>query len=375
MIKRKLNLVSKFVMILMMLAGLSFNGCSKTSPTQAEREKRILNSPQFRDGEFVNPIDVPMMAEGKTWDYIKRQFFASRVDPEPAGELPVKPINSEDWQNLDNGQLNFAWLGHSSILIAVDGKTILVDPVLEKRASPFSWVGPKRFHPTPVTAENLPPIDVVLITHDHYDHLEEPTIKMLGTKNTVFVVPLGIGEVIEGWGISPSQIKELDWWEAYELDTLSITATPALHYARRGVFDGNERLWCSFSIHGQSEKIFISGDSGYYDGFRQIGRKLGPFDLTFLKIGSYDETWKQIHMTAEEAVQQHQDVGGNILIPLHWATFDLGLHPWYEPIDRMMAAAGKKGVKYLTPEIGQQIDFEALPKTTLWWQRFVNSRD
>jgi L-ascorbate metabolism protein UlaG (beta-lactamase superfamily) len=364
---------AQIILVMMVVSGMLFVGCGATSHTQKEREKRMQKSPQYKDGKFVNPIEVPMMVPGSTWKYIKKQFFTSRIDPEPASELPLNPIQPNEWIGMDKENVFFAWLGHSSILIAVDGKTILVDPVLEKRASPFSWIGPKRFHPTPVTAKGLPPIDVVLITHDHYDHLEAPTIKQLDGKAGRFLVPLGIGEVLEDWGIAPEKVAELDWWEHHNVGPLTFTATPALHYARRGVFDGDERLWCSWSIQGQNKKVFISGDSGYFEGFKKIGEKLGPFDITFLKIGSYDEMWKQVHMTPEEAVQQHMDLGGGILVPLHWATFDLGLHPWYEPIERALVSAEKKEVHIITPLIGEQVNINQLPEVNPWW-RVVDER-
>jgi L-ascorbate metabolism protein UlaG (beta-lactamase superfamily) len=364
-----------FLLIMIIISGIVFAGCSTTNHTQEEREKRMQNSSQYNDGEFENPIDVPIMAPGTTWKYIKKRLFTSRIDPEPTGELPVKPIQPDDWTQMDKEKLFFAWLGHSSILIAVDGKTVLVDPVFEKRASPFTWFGPKRFHPTPVTVEELPPIDVVVITHDHYDHLEEPSIRQLDSKTSLFLVPLGIGELLEEWGISPEKVVELDWWEHHKVDSLNFTATPATHYARRGLFDGNERLWCSWSVQGQNRRFFISGDSGYFDGFKKIGEKLGPFDITFLKVGSYDEMWKQVHMLPEEAVQQHQDLRGGILVPLHWATFDLGLHPWYEPIERTLTAARETDVQAVTPIIGEQVNIGRPQEVNPWWRVVDKSRE
>ena len=354
-------------LIMVVISGLLLAGCSK-SPTQIEREKRMQNSLHYKDGEFLNPIEVPMLAPGSTWKMIKKYTVIPRIDPKPTGQLPIKPVQQSDWTKLDNESFLFAWLGHSSLLIAVEGKTILVDPVLEERASPFSWVGPKRFHPAPVTVNQLPPIDVVLITHDHYDHLEESTMRQLDNKTNLFLVPLGIGELLEEWGIAPGKIIELDWWADHKMGPLHFIATPALHYASRGLFDGNERLWCSWVVKGQNRKLFISGDSGYFDGFKKIGDQLGPFDTTFLKIGSYDETWKQIHMTPEEAVQQHLDLRGNVLVPLHWATFDLGLHPWYEPVERMLTSARNKEIRFITPVIGQQININRLPEVNLWWR-------
>jgi L-ascorbate metabolism protein UlaG (beta-lactamase superfamily) len=336
--------------------------------SQLERLQRMQSSHQFKDGKFVNPIDAPMMAEGSTWKYIQKRFFTDRPDPEPPGKLPVTPVQAGDWINTRKDSVSFAWLGHASILMALDGKTILVDPVLEKRASPFAWIGPKRFHPPPVKAGGLPPIDVVLITHDHYDHLEAPTMKQLKDSTGLFLVPLGIGALLEAWGIAPEKVVELDWWEQHVFGPLTFTATPGVHYARRGVFDGDERLWCSWSIAGQSRKLFVSGDSGYFDGFKKIGHELGPFDVTFLKVGSYDDMWKQIHMLPEEAVQQHRDLFGSLMVPLHWATFDLALHPWYEPIERALAAAEKAGQRVVAPLIGEKVDLDHLAEADAWWR-------
>jgi L-ascorbate metabolism protein UlaG (beta-lactamase superfamily) len=353
------------VSLISLLLTVSFlSGCT-ASPTQIEREKKIAASPHYKDGKFVNSIPTPIMAEGTTWEYLKESFFGDRVDPQPKGAIPMMKIQSTDWENTDSNRLWFAWLGHSSILISMEGLTILVDPVLDERASPFSFLGPKRFHPTPVSTEELPPIDVILITHDHYDHLEKDTMRALANKADHFLVPLGIGELLEDWGISPSKIVDMDWWDSLEIGTLSFNATPALHYARRWILDGDKRLWCSWSIKGKTNNVFISGDSGYYDIFTEIGQKIGPFDIAFLKIGSYeDRFWTQIHMNPEQAVQQFKDVRGKLLVPLHWATFDLGLHSWYEPIERMVAAADKNNIAYITPMIGQLVEIGNLPKTS-----------
>jgi L-ascorbate metabolism protein UlaG (beta-lactamase superfamily) len=358
----------KAILTAITIAGILFTGCSTMSQSQEERKKRIQGSAQHKTGKFANPFSVPMMAPGSTWKLIKKYTIIPRIAPKPTGKIPMGSIRTEDWLELDKKELFFSWLGHSSLLIALDGKTILVDPVLEERASPFTWIGPRRFHPAPVTVEELPPIEVVLITHDHYDHLEEPTIKALENKTNLFLVPLGIGGLLEDWGIDPGKIIELDWWEDHELGSLRFTATPAIHYASRGIFDGNKRLWCSWSVQGMSRNIFISGDSGYFDGFKEIGEKMGPFDINFLKIGSYDEAWKQVHMTPEEAVQQHQDLRGRILVPLHWSTFDLGLHPWYEPIERLLMAVMGKEVQFIAPKVGQRVDTSQLPEFELWWR-------
>jgi len=353
------------------LTGFWLTGCSPVSDSEKERNQRIKSSAQNEDGKFVNPNAVKTeIFSSDTWEVSKEYIFGTRVDPRPNGNLPVRQLDKSQWHNPSG--FSFAWLGHSSLMIKPDNVNILVDPVLEDRASPFSWVGPKRFHPAPVRPDELPNIDVVLITHDHYDHLEKPTMIYLSDKVQQFIVPLGIGALLEDWGIKPAKIIELDWWESTVYKTLEFHATPAVHYANRGLLDGNKRLWCSWSILGTDKRFFISGDSGYFDGFKEIGQRLGPFDVTFLKIGAYNDkgTWRAMHMTPEEAHQQHMDLGGKLLVPLHWATFDLGLHPWYEPIERLLKAAEGGQTKIATPEVGQKIDLDQPINYHNWWQQY-----
>ncbi len=337
---------------------------------QKEREARIQASPQSQKGKFVNPNGVSTkLFSQDSWEVMKDYILVKRIDPKPLIALPIHRLHSEAWENHQAGQFAFSWIGHSSILILMENQRILVDPVLEQRASPFSWIGPRRFHPSPLTAEELPGVEVVLITHDHYDHLEKSTLVTINEKVERFIVPLGIGTLLEDWGINPSKITELDWWETYSFGSLKFHATPAVHYASRGLFDANQRLWCSWSIVGKEKRIFISGDSGYFDGFKNIGKRLGPFDVTFLKIGAYSDkgTWRALHMTPEEAVQQHLDLRGNFLVPLHWATFDMALHPWYEPIERLVNFSKQESVTLITPEVGEKTDLLGKPNTDHWW--------
>jgi L-ascorbate metabolism protein UlaG (beta-lactamase superfamily) len=340
---------------------------------QKEREARIQSSPQFKSGKFLNPNGVTAkLFSRETWNVTKDYIFTKRIDPKPLINLPVHRLHPEQWNDHQEGQFSFSWLGHSSILISMENQLILVDPVLEERASPFSWIGPKRFHPSPVTAEELPAVDVVLITHDHYDHLEESTLVTVKKKVKRFIVPLGIGTLLEDWGINPAKITVLDWWETYSSGSLKFYATPAVHYASRGLFDANQRLWCSWSIVGKEKRIFISGDSGYFDGFKNIGERLGPFNVTFLKIGAYSDrgTWHALHMTPEEAGQQHLDLRGQLLVPLHWATFDMALHPWHEPIERLIAFSKKESITLITPEVGEKIDLSGRIDTNQWWVKY-----
>ena len=347
--------------------------CSSMAETQKERESRIQSSPQFQNGKFFNPSGVsPKWFSKEIWDVTKEYLFGKRVDPKPHIDLPIHRLQPEQWGKRRVSQFSFSWLGHSSLLISMENHLILVDPVLAERASPFSFIGPKRFHPPPITAEKLPAIDVLLITHDHYDHLEKSTIVAIYEKVKQFIVPLGIGKLLEDWGINPAKIIELDWWETYASGSLKFHATPAVHYASRGLFDANQRLWCSWSIVGKRKRVFVSGDSGYFTGFKSIGERLGPFDVTFLKIGSYNDkgTWRALHMTPEEAGQQHLDLSGQLLVPLHWATFDIALHPWYEPVERLLPFAEQESITLITPEVGEKINLRGSPNTDHWWLKY-----
>ncbi len=365
----RMLMLLKTAILSLALTTLLLNNCAAMSP--AQREERIQSSPRRMNGKFVNPGGIKLeIFSQNTWATIKKYMFYKRTDIKPEDPIRVVPIQAGDWQKANAKGLSFSWLGHSSLLISIESQLILVDPVFEERASPFSWVGPKRFSSAPVTAEELPPMDVVLITHDHYDHLEEPTIRTMETKTKLFLVPLGIGALLEGWGVPPNKIRDLDWWESHDVDGIVFTATPAVHYASRGLFDQNKRFWCSWSVQGKKHNFFVSGDSGYVEGFKEIGEKFGPFDLTFLKIGSYDENWRILHMTPEEAVLQHHDIKGKRMIPLHWATFDLALHSWYEPIERSIAAAEEKQVQIDTPQIGAVYSWDDLPGVTRWWERY-----
>lgn len=349
---------------------LLLTGCTPLTEAQKKREARIQSSVQYQNNKFVNPNGVTFkLFSREILEVTKEYILDRRPNTKPPIAPPVHQLRPEQWNNHQRGEFSFTWLGHSSILISMKNQLILVDPVLEDRASPSSLFGPKRFHPSPVTAEKLPNIDVVLITHDHYDHLEKTTIIKISEKVKSFIVPLGVGFLLEEWGVNSSKIIELDWLESYSWGPLKFYATPAIHYASRVLFDSNQRLWCSWAIVGKEKRVFISGDSGYFDGFKKIGERLGPFDVTFLKIGAYNDkgSWRTLHMIPEEAGQQHLDLKGRLLVPLHWATFDLALHSWYEPIERLVKFSEEESITLVTPEVGEKIDLLSKPNTGFWW--------
>ena len=300
------------------------------------------------------------------WD-----FLFKGGETTPLEKLPVTNIDLSVFDTTEKDQLNSTLVGHSSLMIHIDGFKILTDPVYQKRVS---VAGPTRYNgEAPLALAALPEIDVVIISHNHYDHLNKYSVRLLKDKTSLFVVPPGLGKMLKRWGVKSEKIVELDWWdEFYYNDSLLIAATPAQHFSGRGLFDRNKTLWASWVISGPNHKVFFSGDSGYFDGFSEIGEKYGPFDMTFLECGAYDDKWKMVHMFPEQTVQAHLDLKGKILHPIHWGTFNLALHSWYDPMERFAAAADKKGIQYVTPETGGSVVYGSSIKTNKWWKAYVH---
>jgi L-ascorbate metabolism protein UlaG (beta-lactamase superfamily) len=263
------------------------------------------------------------------------------------------------------------WLGHSTVILEVDGKRFLTDPLWYNRASPFTFMGPKRYFVNPVPLDHLPPIDHILLSHDHYDHLDKKTIIYLTNKNIPVITMLGVGRRLIQWGVSPTLVTELDWWQTISVGNgIEITAAPTRHFSGRWLNDRFSTLWGSFAIKGPKHSVYFGADSGYYEGFKTIGEKLGPFDLTMLEIGAYNEDWLSIHMGPEAAVQAHKDMNGSLLLPLHWGTFSLAFHPWKEPVERVILSAEKKQVPLLLPTPGETRDIADGAYISRWWERY-----
>lgn len=295
------------------------------------------------------------------------KFFFSTGERTPTIPLPLQKVTLSRLLDLDPHQLKTIWLGHSSLLINIEGYSILTDPVFERR---LSLVGPANFHSElPLNVNQLSHLDAVIISHDHYDHLNKFSIRQLAKITRRFLVPTGVGARLRQWGIGPEKIIELGWWQEYRLDNkLTLTATPAQHFSGRGLTDRNSTLWSSWVIQGAQHRLFFSGDSGYFSGFREIGQQYGPFDMTFLECGAYNERWPNIHMFPEQTAQAHLDLRGKILHPIHWATFNLSMHPWYEPMERVLSAAWEKGITLATPAVGQLVDCHTHHDVDLWWE-------
>jgi L-ascorbate metabolism protein UlaG (beta-lactamase superfamily) len=329
--------------------------------SRAEIAEAAGDSPRFADGTFhntqsggllrpVNPaaLIVAMLSRGQS---------GAPTGPVPLA-VPRFPTVAD--------QLAVTWYGHSSALIEIDGRRVLVDPVWSDRVSPSPLIGPKRMHPVPTGLDALPEVDAVLISHDHYDHLDLPTVRELVRRGSApFVVPLGVGAHLRSWGVPAERVVELDWGGQARVRELTLTCTEARHFSGRSLAR-NTTLWSSWVIAGPQHGVFFGGDTGYTPSFAEIGARFGPFNLTLLPIGAYNEQWPEVHMTPEEAVRAHGDLGGGLLVPVHWATFNLAFHEWSEPVRRLLAEAKRADTRVAVPMPGERFIVNTPPEND-WW--------
>jgi len=361
-----------FISIICIVIGIAVMNCVSNDTTVAVDSDnslpgKIVGSPEYIEGKFNdmgNTLDMSFSDFfATTWD-----FLFTKNNRTPGTELPRKQVDLSHFNNQANDQLSVTWLGHSSLMINIDGYKILTDPVFEKRVS---ILGPTRFNgEVPLDIRQVPDIDAVIISHDHYDHLNKYSVQRLIEKAQKFIVPLKFGDLLADWGVPMEKIVELDWWGEYSINNeLRVAATPAQHFSGRGLTDRNQTLWASWVIKTFSHNVFFSGDSGYFGGFKQIGDKYGPFDMTFIECGAYGEGWPKVHMFPEQTVQAHLDLKGDVLHPIHWGTFNLALHPWYEPMERLTAAANFNHVKTATPIVGETTVYGMKIPTARWWEQ------
>jgi L-ascorbate metabolism protein UlaG (beta-lactamase superfamily) len=354
------------VVLLIIMVYIFFQQSKFGKASTGKRWERMKNSPNFKNGQFQNLNPTPALTEGVSYTSVLKEFF---FEKKPHRKPPVElPAHKTDLFKLDPKEDIITWFGHSSYFLQLDGKKFLVDPVLSGSASPVKFTT-RAFPGSDVyTVEEIPPIDYLIITHDHWDHLDHDTIVQLKSKVGRVITGLGVGAHLEHWGYHPGMITELDWNEEVQLEQgFTIHSAPARHFSGR-TFKRNTTLWSSYILTTPANRIYIGGDSGYDDHFKTIGDQFGPFDLVILENGQYDKNWKYIHMLPEEVVKAAEDLKAKRLLPVHWSKFALGNHPWNEPIIRVTREATARNMEVLHPLIGEPVYFKQPFKGQRWWE-------
>lgn len=326
--------------------------------------EQIKTSPNYGDGQFVNLIETKMGSFGDMMGTMPDFLFGKNQSPD--FDLPVK--FGENQQPAVDSLSFVTWYGHSAFLIEMEGKRILIDPMLGEVAAPISFGSKRWAYTAPIPIDELTNIDVVILSHDHYDHLDYSTIMKLRDHVRQFFLPLGVGSHLQSWGVPKSKITEFDWWDEKKLEDLNIIACPARHFSGRGLFDNNSTLWASWIIEGAHQKFYFSGDGGYGPHFKDIGEKFGPFDLAMMECGQYNEAWEAIHMMPEQSVQAGLDVKGKVLMPIHWGAFKLSVHTWTDPIIRFQNESKRLNAKMIHPVIGERFSIGQDYPVTEWWR-------
>lgn len=368
--------VIKYVPVLAVIA-VTLLGCAAlgTSPTEADKT-RFQSSEQYNaETELFENRRPDVFSEMKersfdlslTYEF----FFGDLKDGVPTQKLPeVKPDMNAFLEASDD--LKVIWFGHSSFLINMDGIIILVDPVFSGAASPVSFAV-QRFQAPVLNLQELPEIDYLLISHDHYDHLDMESVKFFKDKSGTFIVPLGVGAHLKGWGIEEQRIVEKDWWESASFTGVEFISAPAQHFSGRGLFDENKTLWASWIIRSSNHNLYFSGDSGYDIHFKEIGERYGPFDVAFIESGQYNERWREVHLLPPEAVWAYHDLKAKKFFPIHWGMFELAMHPWYDPVQQLHKLSKEKDVNLLTPKIGQIVNLGEDQIFERWWEKLMSA--
>lgn len=354
--------LSRALGLLLTVAGLCA-GCAMG----AGSGERPASSQLGDDGRFRNAPDPSTRPSMGSWKIWSRFLFETQVDAVPRDPIPVRRLDRSALDALDPAANHIVRLGHSSHLLKLRGRYWLIDPMFSERASPVQWAGPKRFHATPLSLDELPPIEGVILSHDHYDHLDEGTIVFLRDRVKRYFVPLGLRARLQAMGVDPQRVQEFDWWQGADHEGVQLTATPAHHFSGRTLWDRNSTLWTSWLIQSGSERIYFSGDSGYFAGFKAIGERMGPIDIALLENGAYDSYWPSSHMSPEETVQAFKDLRARQFYLVHNSTFNLGFHSWRDPMDRVADIAEREGLPLATPEIGEVLTLGKTRQNRRWW--------
>ena len=350
-------LILLLVIFLFLKLWLPFGGRVSNS----DKQNYSSRAKNYKDGKFHNENDFQTI-----YTSVVKNNFVSNKKSTPIDKIPIE--KSSYLENPDVDILNITWLGHSTLLMQMHGMNILIDPVLNNYSSPVNFIGPSRFSDLPIDNDDLPNIDIVVISHDHYDHLDYRTIKEIDEKVEKYVVPLGVENHLERWKVDKNKIINLAWWEEVNINGLTIGCTPARHYSGRNLNDRYNTLWASFVFIDEYHKVFESGDTGFDSHFEEIYDKYGSFDLSLLDSGQYDSRWKSTHMMPEESVKAGKILNSKVIMPIHWGAFKLANHPWDDPIERFSIEAEKENIKYITPKIGETITYDKDIYTLKWWK-------
>ena len=330
---------------------------------RASKEERAAygkRAENYVEGKFIYPEEY--IEEGMSQD-----IRVSTKERKPAGELPIAELSIPEKPEVD--RIYLTWFGHSTILLQMHGLNILFDPLFSKTASPVSFAGPERYSKAPITIEEMPALDMILLTHDHYDHLDMKTLQQLDAKTELFVVPLGVEQHLKRWGIAEDKIRTMAWWEEIDIKGLTIACTPARHYSSRMVIDGGKTLFASWVLKDEYHQVFESGDSGYGGHFKAIHEKYGDFDLVLTDCAQYNMQWHTIHMLPEEAAEACQALGAKLSVPIHWGAYSLSDHAWDDPAERFVRAAEEKNLAVCTPLLGETVALDSVSGTSNYWWR------
>lgn len=330
------------------------------------RLERVHASKQFDGRTFRNPTGLGPGLQGNPLPLLGEHFFGG-TQRQPPAPLPMERPHEAWTKRVDTG-LRVTWLGHSTVLLELDGHRVLTDPVFGARASPLSFAGPKRFHEVPASLSELPGLDAVLLSHDHYDHLCATTMAALAKGTEPIITSLGVGAHLERMGVATERIVELDWGESHEVRGLRLTGAPCQHFSGRGVADRNSTLWSSWVLQTEKHKVFFSGDTGLTEQFKDIAAQHGKFDLVMLEVGAFHPSWGSIHLGPENALKAFEMLGGGTLLPVHWGTFNLALHAWDEPAETLVKLAAEQQLRVLTPKLGQVFEPSQVDGATPWWR-------